>query len=91
MLLGTNVSASPWINSTGTPAFRTSSLALHSLIHGEADTFVPSSMAYELYDACKSPKDLVMIPGAGHAEAYYKDTKRYEEAIRAFLSREDER
>ena len=61
------------------------------LIHGEADTFVPSSMAYELYDACKSPKDLVMIPGAGHAEAYYKDTKRYEEAIRAFLSREDER
>ena len=48
-------------------------------------------MAYELYDACKSPKDLVMIPGAGHAEAYYKDTKRYEKAIRAFLSREDER
>ena len=60
-------------------------------IHGEADTFVPCRMAHELYDACNSPKELVLVPGAGHAEAYYKDTERYEEAIRAFLSREDER
>lgn len=58
-------------------------------IHGDADTFVPCSMVYELYEACRSPKELLVIPGAGHAEAYYKDSAAYEQAVRAFLSRED--
>lgn len=58
-------------------------------IHGEADTFVPCRMARELYEACRSPKELLVIPGAGHAEAYYKDTAGYEGAVRAFLRRED--
>ena len=44
-------------------------------------------MAYELYAACRSPKELLVIPGAGHAEAYYKDTERYESAVKAFLRR----
>ena len=56
-------------------------------IHGEADAFAPCSMAYELYAACRSPKELLVIPGAGHAEAYYKDAERYERAVRAFLRR----
>ena len=42
-------------------------------IHGSKDTFVPCSMVHELYEACAAPKDLLIIEGASHAEAYYKD------------------
>lgn len=54
-------------------------------IHGDADTFVPCSMVYELYDACRSKKKLMIVKGASHAEAYYKDPEGYEEAIRSFI------
>lgn len=50
-------------------------------IHGDKDTFVPCSMVYTLYQACSAEKKLLVIPGASHAEAYYKDPKSYEEAI----------
>ena len=56
-------------------------------IHGDGDTFVPCSMVYELYDACVSPKELLVIPGASHAEAYYKDTQSYEHAVDQLISR----
>lgn len=53
-------------------------------IHGSADTFVPSSMCYELYDHCRSPKELLIVEGASHAESYYKDMKAYEDALTRF-------
>lgn len=56
-------------------------------IHGDADTFVPSFMSRQIYGACKCEKDLLIVPGAGHAEAYYKDTKSYEEKVNAFLKK----
>ena len=56
-------------------------------IHGDRDTFVPCSMVHELYGACASPKELLVIPGASHAEAYYKDTDRYEHAIEELIAR----
>lgn len=56
-------------------------------IHGDADTFVPCSMAYELYDACRPEKELVVVEGASHAEAYYKDPEKYENAVRSFTGR----
>ncbi len=55
-------------------------------IHGDADTFVPCSFVYQLYGACRSEKKLVIIPGASHAEAYYKDTEAYENAVRSFIT-----
>lgn len=54
------------------------------MIHGEADTFVPVSMCQEIYDNCASPKKLLVIPGAAHAESYYKDTESYEKALDEF-------
>lgn len=54
-------------------------------IHGKNDTFVPCSMVYELYDACRSEKKLVVIDGAGHVESCYKNPEMYEEAIRSFI------
>lgn len=54
-------------------------------IHGNADSFVPCSMVYELYDACAAPKKLLVIPGSQHAEDYYKDPEAYEAAIREMM------
>lgn len=54
-------------------------------IHGDRDTFVPCSMVYGLYGACRSPKELFVVRGAGHAESYYKDTSGYEEAVCRFI------
>lgn len=53
-------------------------------IHGDADTFVPCSMCEELYQNCASPKKKLIVKGAGHCESYYKDPKRYEEALDVF-------
>ena len=48
---------------------------------------MPWSMVHELYGACASPKELLVIPGASHAEAYYKDTDRYEAAVEKLIAR----
>lgn len=56
-------------------------------IHGDADTFVPFSMVHELYEACAAPKELVVIQGAGHAEACYKEPELYEKAIGDWIAR----
>ena len=53
-------------------------------IHGGADTFVPTEMVYELYDCCTSEKDLLVVPGAKHADSYVKSPSEYEEKIRSF-------
>lgn len=55
------------------------------MIHGDADTFVPSSMCEEIYASCASPKKKLIIRGAAHAESYYKDTKAYEQALDDFI------
>lgn len=54
-------------------------------IHGDADTFVPCSFVYQLYGACRSEKQLLVVPGASHAEAYYKDTEAYEHAVLSLI------
>lgn len=56
-------------------------------IHGSKDTFVPCAMVHELYEACASEKELLIVEGATHAESYYKDTKAYEEALDRFIGR----
>lgn len=55
------------------------------LIHGDADTFVPCSMSEEIYKNCKSPKQKLIIHGAGHCESYYKDREAYEGAMDSFI------
>lgn len=60
------------------------------LIHGDADTFVPCRMCYEIYDNCKGPKDILIVKGAGHAESFYKNRERYEEKLTEFLGKEEE-
>ena len=56
-------------------------------IHGGADDFVPVQMAHELCAAAPEPKELVIIPGAEHAQAAYKDTEKYWTAVFDFIAK----
>lgn len=57
------------------------------MIHGDADTFVPSSMCEEIYENCASEKKKLIIKGAAHAESYYKDMAAYEKAMDELMER----
>ena len=39
----------------------------------------------EIYKNCKSPKQKLIIHGAGHCESYYKDRDAYEGAMDSFI------
>lgn len=56
-------------------------------IHGEADTFVPTKMAKELYENTKSNAEIMTIKGAGHGEAFVIEREKYVEKLRSFLDR----
>ena len=46
-------------------------------IHGLADDFVPHEMSIENYEACQSPKKLLLVPDAGHGLSYLFDQEAY--------------
>ena len=56
--------------------------------HGDADDFVPCRMSQALYDACKSRKKLVLVPGAGHGLAFPIDQQAYFDALGEFFGPE---
>lgn len=55
-------------------------------IHGDQDEMIPVSSAYELYEAEASEKELLIMEGAGHAQAQQKDPELYYGTIEAFLA-----
>jgi fermentation-respiration switch protein FrsA (DUF1100 family) len=55
-------------------------------IVGTADTLVPPSQGYALYDAARGPKELLVVPGAGHVGGYSRDPQRYGQAVLDFLA-----
>ena len=57
------------------------------LAHGLADDFVPCEMSREGYDACTSPKELLLVEGAGHGYSFLKDRERYTQTVTTFLQR----
>jgi len=56
------------------------------IIHGEADRLVPVSMAQQLYQLARRPKDLYLIPGAGHNETVQLGGGEYGDRIRSFIT-----
>lgn len=56
-------------------------------IHGRLDDYVPYEMVEHLYAACAAPKELYVVEGAGHAQAYDADPVAYEMVVREFLAR----
>lgn len=57
------------------------------IAHGLADDFVPCEMSKEAYDACTSPKELLLVENAGHGYSFLKDQERYTQTVTAFLER----
>ena len=63
-------------------------------IHGSADTFVPTEMAFRLFDAkpagnaASTQKELWITEGARHAESYLKYREEYIKHVREFLGRD---
>ncbi|BCA85847.1 alpha/beta hydrolase [Enterococcus saigonensis] len=55
-------------------------------IHGSADNFVPFNMLDKVYNATNGPKEKWVVEGAAHAQSFNKDSKRYQEKIKSFLS-----
>ena len=58
-------------------------------IHGTDDDFVPIEMTYRNYKACTAPKQLLVVPGAGHAMSYIVDKQSYEQAVVNFWKEYD--
>lgn len=54
-------------------------------IHGEADKLVPASMSLDLYNATKGPREIYMVPHAGHVAAIFDDRYRYGGVVQNFV------
>ena len=58
------------------------------LIHGAADRLVPPSEAYALYAAAGPPKELWLVPGAGHdTGGFGREPEEYTRRVLAFWDR----
>lgn len=57
-------------------------------IHGEDDAMINVQMTKDLYEAAACRKELLIVEGAGHAQAQDKEPEAYYGAIREFLRRE---
>lgn len=56
-------------------------------IHGDADTYVPTWMVYQLYDAKPEPKELWIVPGAAHAVSYRDYPQEYTAHVKKFVEK----
>ena len=59
------------------------------IIHGEKDPVVPVNHAWQLYQAAGQPKDLWIIPGGGHIDAFMH--AGYRERLVAYLRQKHSR
>ena len=50
-------------------------------LHGDADSYVPTEMVYQLYDACSAPKRLFIQRGAIHANSYLTNPAQDEKTL----------
>lgn len=57
------------------------------IIHGSADDFVPCYMSEQGYAACTSPKELLIVEGAGHGVSFLVDKQAYTQTVIAFLEK----
>ena len=56
-------------------------------IHGGKDDFVPTQMTLDNYSACASPKELLIVPEAGHGTSNMAEPERYRETALAFMKK----
>jgi fermentation-respiration switch protein FrsA (DUF1100 family) len=56
-------------------------------IIGSADTIVPPAEGMAIFQAAAGPKQLLVVPGAGHVAAYNTANVKYERTVLDFLAR----
>ena len=56
-------------------------------IHGDDDTFVPTSMVYPLYEAKPQPKQLWIAPGSSHAASFSDHPAEYTSRVAGFVTK----
>jgi uncharacterized protein len=57
------------------------------IIHGDKDALVPTEMGKRIFEIAKSDKELWIVPGAGHTEAYTIAEQEYQEKLKAFWTK----
>lgn len=56
-------------------------------IHGDEDAMISVQMTLDLYEAAACEKEILIVEGAGHAQAQEKDPETYYDTIRSFLEK----
>ena len=54
-------------------------------IHGKDDCYVPYFMSRDMYNACASSKELILVENCGHAAAYMVASKQYSDAVNRLM------
>lgn len=58
-------------------------------VHGSDDHFVPIDMTFENYKACRSEKQLLIVPGAEHGMSYLVEPEKYKQTVLDFWKKFD--
>jgi fermentation-respiration switch protein FrsA (DUF1100 family) len=57
------------------------------VIHGDADTYNPTSMGQQIYAAAGGPKQLWLVPGADHTQSFFLHRTEYEQRVQEFYGK----
>ncbi len=57
------------------------------LIHGTKDETLPVRNSYQLYEAARDPKELVVYEGVGHGGFVFQEPKQYPKTVLNFLEK----
>ncbi|TLS35998.1 alpha/beta hydrolase [Pseudalkalibacillus caeni] len=57
------------------------------VIHGDQDELVPTEMASRIYEVAGGIKEMWIVPGAGHTEAYTIAEEEYQKRLGKFLEK----
>lgn len=58
-------------------------------VHGDADDFVPWRMSFENFYACRAPKDILIVNGAGHGLSFLVNPEIYKKKLLSFFETYD--
>ena len=53
----------------------------------DRDEFVPTQMTLDNYSACAGPKELLIVPEAGHGTSNFVEPERYRETALRFMKK----
>lgn len=56
-------------------------------IHGDKDTFVPTSFTFENYESCASNKELLIVSNASHAQSALVAEEQYRNKVLSFIEK----